>query len=108
MNKIINCTPHIVRIINSKNKVLRIFEKGSQLIRIKETTEKVGEINGIPIYNKVFGDTENLPKEKEYTYLIVSRLVRNANPIRKDLLVPNEVVRNDLGEVIGCKSFTQN
>jgi hypothetical protein len=40
-------------------------------------------------------------------YYIVSFMVKSASPGRKDLLVPNELVRNEKGIIIGCKSFSQ-
>ena len=38
-------------------------------------------------------------------YYIVSQLVKTANSDRKDLLVPAEVVRDNNGSIIGCRSF---
>ena len=39
------------------------------------------------------------------TYYIVSQLVKNALFSRKDLLVPAEVVRDEQGVILGCKSL---
>lgn len=50
------------------------------------------------------GDPSNCRAELA-NYYIVSRMVANALPNRKDLLVPNELVRDDQGNIIGCRSF---
>ena len=39
------------------------------------------------------------------TYYIVSQLIKSALPKRVDLLVPAEVVRDDNGNIIGCRSL---
>lgn len=46
-------------------------------------------------------DYMSVPK----AYYIVSQLVKNALPHRRDLIVPAEVVRDDTGNIIGCRSF---
>ena len=38
-------------------------------------------------------------------YYIVSQIVKSALPNRADLLVPAEVVRDNAGNIIGCKSL---
>ena len=52
----------------------------------------------------VYGES-NLPDYEEGVYYIVSALVANAYPERKDLLMVNETIRDDDGRIIGCKSF---
>lgn len=54
----------------------------------------------------MFGEVEGLPKYREDVYYIVSRLVKSALPDRKDLLCPGQQVRNETGQVIGCKSLS--
>lgn len=45
------------------------------------------------------------PTGIEDTYYLVSQLVKSALPSRKDLLAPDEVVRDEKGNIIGCRSF---
>ena len=45
-----------------------------------------GNVEWIDIQHTDFGDTHNLPTEKEHTFLIVSKIVAEANPSRRDLL----------------------
>lgn len=106
--KIINLTPHKVTIVNDDNTIKAEFESQG-IARCSQQTTLVGNVSGINITSTVFGDVTDLPDEKPNTFFIVSRLVLNAcKGIRSDLLVPNEVVRDDNGNIIGCKSFAIN
>lgn len=101
--KIINKTPHAVYILRDDSSILRVFPKSTGMIRLTEDTQDIDNIDGIPISTTVWGETQDVPEEKEGTYYIVSQLVKNALPLRKDLLVPKGVVRDDQGNIIGCK-----
>ncbi|WP_291566899.1 MULTISPECIES: hypothetical protein [unclassified Clostridium] len=105
--KILNYTPHTVNIIISESgEIYNFLSVGNA--RCIQTTVQVGEINNIPITSTKFGEVEGLPQEQEGIYYIVSRLILQALPQRKDLLVPNEVVRDEEGKIIGCKSLANN
>lgn len=56
-----------------------------------------------PIVEKEWGGTD-LPEEQDGTYLIVSALVANAFPERKDLVCP-ETARNESG--VYCSAFVR-
>ena len=101
-----NLTPHDVNIVKG-GKVIKTF-KPEGLVRCTQSTKVIGEVEGINITSTVFGDVEGLPAEVEGTYYIVSRLVLNACKSRNDLLVPNELVRDDKGNIIGCQSLANN
>ena len=106
--KIINLTPHKVTIVNDDNTIKAEFESQG-IARCSQQTTLVGNVNGINITSTVFGDVTDLPDEKPNTFFIVSRLVLNAcKGTRSDLLVPNELIRDDNGNIIGCKSFAIN
>jgi len=115
--RIVNLTPHEVVVFageplvqmdgNGKwdvSNVIRIPSDG--IVRLSEDKVKVGEICGVPIYRKSFG-SGNLPEPKEDTYYIVSLPVAQAYPERQDLLVPDELVRDENGRVVGCKAFAR-
>lgn len=106
--KIINLTPHKVTIVNNDNTIKAEFESQG-IARCYQQTTIVGNINGINITSTVFGDVTDLPDEKPNTFFIVSRLVLNAcKDTRSDLLVPNELIRDANGNIIGCKSLANN
>lgn len=107
MTQIINCTPHDVNIVNEAGGLIT-FPKSGVVPRLKQETQTVGNLNGIPVTETVFGETQELPAPIEGVFLIVSRLVMSANQGRQDLLVPNDVVRDESGNIIGCRSFARN
>ena len=107
MNKIINTTPHDIKIVSEEGEVLRTFPKAETPVRVAATVKTVGELDCIAIEETVFGEVEGLPEAEEGTYYIVSRLVASAASGRTDLLVPGQQVRNSDGVVVGCKSLSR-
>ena len=107
MKKIINLTPHSVNIVCDNGNVITYNPSGT-VARCSQNTIKIGDVNGIPLTQTSFGDVVDLPLPQKDTIFIVSRLVINACPDRDDLVVPNDIVRDDHGNIIGCKSFARN
>ena len=104
MERIINKTPHPVVILDEENKVVASLPtKG--LIRLESTMVNVGECNGTRITRTEFGAPEGLPQEEAGTRYVVSQIVKSALPQRADLLVPAEVVRDEAGNIVGCRSL---
>ena len=101
-----NRTPHNVTIIGANGQEVVTFNPIEPAIRVSTKTEVVDSMAGcIPITETQFGEVENLPEYKEGIFYIVSQIVKNACPDRKDLLVPNETVRDEKGHVKGCRSL---
>jgi hypothetical protein len=72
------------------------------------STELVDRVDGIDLSRATFGAVDNVPEIVHGTYYIVSMLVRSALSYRYDLVSPGELVRDEKGNVIGCKGFTCN
>lgn len=106
--KFVNCTPHPINILNENNEVILSLPKGEVIPRCSQNTTLVGKVNDVRITETTFGEVENLPNAQEGTFLIVSRLVLAACAERSDLLVPNELVRDGQGHIIGAKSLSRN
>lgn len=104
--KIINATPHEVRIIKEGSATI-ICEPSGILPRVSQTTEVIGELDGITITKNKYGEVENLPPYENGIWYIVSAMVANAMPEREDLLIPNESVRDEHGRIIGCRSLAR-
>ena len=104
MTQIKNYTPHPISICNNAGEVVRVIQPEG-LVRLKAVTVPAGEIDGIPVTRTEFGEPEGLPDFKEDTFYIVSQLVKSALPTRTDLLVPAEVVRDEKGNIVGCRSL---
>lgn len=105
--KLVNCTPHPINIVNENGEILTL-PKGVVVPRLSQSSTVVDNIAGVPITETVFGKTTDLPEEQEGVFLIVSRLVLAGNSHRKDLLVPNQLVRDAEGNILGCSSLARN
>ena len=95
---IVNLTPHEVNIGS-----LTIPSSG--VARLAAKIVSAGNFEGVPLTRTEFGKPEGLPEAEEGTLLIVSQLIKSALPERTDLVVPAELVRDDKGVIIGCRSL---
>lgn len=109
---IINLTPHAVNIVDSNDAITTTIPASGNVARCSQTISIVGSVTlgsvAIPISSSSYGEVVDLPAPQDGVYYVVSRLVMSACPARQDLLVPNDLVRNDAGQVIGCRSLANN
>jgi hypothetical protein len=132
MTKIISLVPHQIHLIGQEGQTIRTFEPSGQVARVSVETvkAKVDELSDLPITHQKFGDVTGLPKQETYClggidphehqvycgcdqggggiarYYIVSAMVKAALPKRRDLLVPSDFVRDEKGQILGCKSLS--
>lgn len=110
--QIVNLTPHAVNIVDSNDSVAITIPASGNVARCSQTISVIGSLTlnsvVIPISASSYGEVVDLPAPQDGVYYIVSRLVMSACPARQDLLVPNDLVRNDAGQVIGCRSLANN
>ena len=104
--KIVNCTPHAINFVNDAGEVVRSIEPSGILPRVSSSINLVGDIDGIPDEETVYGEVTDLPEKQDGVILIVSSMVASRLPNRDDLRVPGRQVRNDRGQVIGCRSLS--
>ena len=100
-----NRTPHAVKIVDNNGAILKEFAPSGDVARLQPTTEVVGEVAGVPVTSTSYGEPIGLPEEKEGVGYIVSALLRTTLVNRNDLFSPGQLVRDDNGNVIGCKSL---
>jgi len=104
--KIRNLTSHQATLLDeNNNKIMELPSEGS--IRLESHTEKVWEINWIPVTKQVFWETQ-LPEEESWVYHLVSLPVAQyaKQQGRKDFLVPGELVRSeDRSTILWMKSL---
>ena len=105
MAKIVNLTPHAVTICDADGNITRTIPAGPVWARLKASTVPAGEADGIPLSRTVYGQPTGLPDMEPGTFYVVSQLVKAALPDRGDRRVPAEVVRDDAGNIIGCRSL---
>jgi hypothetical protein len=103
----VNLTPHDIHVIMADGSIVT-FERSGTIARCSVDTELVDRIEGIELSRATFGTVTDMPDIVQGTYYIVSMLVRNALSYRHDLVSPGELVRDEKGNVIGCKGFTCN
>jgi hypothetical protein len=132
-DKVLNYTPHVVRICNI-DQMVEIPSSGVARVSVK--LSRCGMANGIPLVQGEYGEVTGLPAEESScgfcgavncdgtnnggicsplgehsvfpTLYIVSAMVRAALPQRKDLANPAELIRDDKGGIIGCQSLEMN
>lgn len=102
--KLINLTPHDITVVT--HTATSTIPKSGTVARVSQVSTIVDVINDIPISIVKFGDVVGLPDFDHDTRLIVSSMVKNAvGNTRYDLLSPGDLVRDDSGNVIGCKGL---
>ena len=105
--KLKNFTPHnVVIVINESTKIV-IPSDGIARVTETKTTAPSIDVDGVVIetFVSAFGEVENLPPQEEGVMVIVSAMAADAAKDRNDLLVPGELVRDNDGNIIGCKSL---
>lgn len=111
--RFLNLCPHGVGYEDPKGKTV-IYQKMGLVARSNSTISSAGSImvDGIEILlNKINqGDTESLPAPRDGTIYIVSRIIRENNPHRKDLISPSmkDRVYDEKGDVLYVRSFDTN
>ena len=118
MNKIINLTPHSVKLIKENNETISI--KSSGIIRVSESVKTIGSVNGIKLIKKTLSDIprEAINQIKEHLknddYVLVSLMTARKLKEMKVLtdeelskvLVIGHTIRNSDGVVVGSDSLT--
>jgi hypothetical protein len=101
----INLTPHTVNVQSGKE--AQTFPPSGRVARVGTSSVIVDVLNGIDIVKTTFGNVEDVPTSGDNIMYIVSRRVKNALPARDDLVVPDGIVRDAVGnQVAGCTRFS--
>ena len=110
MTKIINLTPHDIAVVDDLGG-LTTFPKSGIVARVSATVKQVGVIPSktaghFQLFKQDLGQVQDLPKQVNDTFLIVSAMVKAASD-RADLIAPNsgDAIRNDAGQIIAVKGF---
>ena len=110
-----NLTPHKINLFSGDGKILMAFEsEGLARAEQKSITVDWIEIGDktVPVKKMMFGEVEGLPETAaDDEYFIVSSITAQAametnHPLKNQLLVVADPVRNSDGQIIGCKSFS--
>ena len=106
--KIINLTPHEVRIRTSEGEIA--VPPSGQVARCAEKRNPAPaletEAGSIPITRASYGAVEGLPAPQSGTVYIVSSLILTAEPERVDIFAPGPAIRDGEGRVVACSGLT--
>lgn len=102
---LVNLTPHNITLMDDQGNIIQDIPSTGVIPRLKEDTEVIGNVNGIPVTIKTFGGVDSMPEPQADTFYIVSALLASKLS-RNDLLVPSDMVRDDKGRIVGCKGFS--
>lgn len=110
--KLINLTPHAVTVIlsineNGEQESITIPASGT-IARVRQNTRvEYVDVDGLPFTRNEFGAIENLPEPETNVRYIVSAMVESAavKEGRMDCVFPCTPVRDDKGNIIGCRSL---
>lgn len=103
--RIVNLTPHKINLYRGGELIWTIPSSG--VARVNVTSQIIGEVAGFPVRRNVYGEIVDLPDPVAETVYIVSALVAQAAKDRKDLLIVDDTVRNEDGQIIGCQGFAR-
>lgn len=102
---IINLTPHEVSFVDAEGTIVLSVEPSGTVARVSSRTVQTGTLNGLPVTQTEFGEVQDLPEQKDGTVYLVSSLVAQRVPERRDVFIPAESVRDSAGRIIGCRSL---
>jgi hypothetical protein len=105
---LVNLTPHPINILVG-NKIIVISTSGI----VARCTTVISDLDPIefegfkiPITQSLIGEIINLPERQENTMYIASILVSTkAKQLGRTDVVSPDTIRDDLGNIIGCKGF---
>ena len=98
--EVVNLTPHAITVVGHGE-----IPTAGLVPRVAMKTKAAGLVAGFPTSFTEYGEVEGLPSGIEGVYLIVSQMLKSACPDRTDLLYPAELVRDEKGNITGCKSL---
>lgn len=108
---IVNLTPHAVTLIVDDGTA--VIPPGGTVARVTLMPDwALGtvEVDGftVPVVGTAStGQVTGLPELTSGVLLVVARQVAQALPDRHDLVCPHNLVRDEAGVVIGCRSLAQ-
>lgn len=123
---VINCTPHDVAIYTVSDCILnngrlylhekadmeypeplRVYPAAKEPARMHFVQGDPGMADGIMIYHWGPYGITGLPDAKPGTYYIVSKILAQVCPERKDLIFPGTLVYDADDNVVGCIDFSR-
>ena len=107
--QLVNLTPHGFRLFDAKEVVLDL-PAADRWARVDERRSPASTLRtaqgDLPLVALSNGDSvEGLPAPQPGTVFVVSRLAAAAVPHRRDVVFPLDEVRDEAGQIVGCRSL---
>ena len=99
----VNLTPHQLNVHDNQGNVITLPSSGK--VRLSTEYKKVETVHGIDIFTCEYGEIEGLPEPQDGKIYVVSGLVKQAVPNRRDVVSPGELVRDEHGRPVGCRGL---
>jgi hypothetical protein len=96
-------------VCDEQGTALRQIAASGQVARVVASSAPAGDVDGLPAVRRTWGALTGLPVPVEGVYLLVAALVA-AHPDaagRGDLLTPGDLVRDAVGQPIGCRGLVR-
>lgn len=106
-----NHTPHTLNVLDARGREIAVFPSvGNARVTFADIGEETISVDGkkiaVALGRRAVGTTD-VPSPVKDTLFVVSSLVKSAFPDRRDLVVPDSLVRDDQGRIIGCRRFSR-
>jgi len=105
--EVYNLTNHNVDIILDNRRQITLTpdncDEPARLTMERREVKKIGGV--IPLIQTIYYEPKALPVERQGVYLIVSQMLKLMYPMRGDLVVPADLIKNRWDEVMGCKAL---
>lgn len=99
---LVNLTPHAINLNG-------VVIPSSGVARVATKSLDAGTFAGVKLVTTTYGDVVvGLPAPKDGVMYIVSALVRLALPTHTDLASPADLVRDEKGNIVGCRALEVN
>lgn len=112
MTKLVNNTPHSLNFISGEDAIILTIPPSKEVARVE--FEDLGQtqvlVERVPVtvnLGKRATGVSGVPAPTEDTLIVVSRVVKSVLPDRDDLVVPDDLVRNAAGRVVGCRRLSR-
>ncbi len=113
MEKIVNLTPHPVVVCGADGAPIMTFKPTGTIARAVQADRLVGDLKvagvSVPLVVSEYGAPVDLPEAEPETFYIVSVITAQAAKASGrstgDLLLTADLVRCELGKIIGCRKF---
>jgi hypothetical protein len=111
-SSVVNLTGHPVRIVSPDHTVIDIPPSGqvARCVRYPDRpagTVAVGPVTVPIVISPISTVVVGLPDHRPGVLLVVSRTVATAQPHRRDLVFPHDILRDENGHPFGCRAFGQ-